>query len=83
MFVIDDKLILDFGRVNERGMERCESGVFSIVFIREIEKVVCIDIYKLFVVVVLILILRICFLKSFVYFRLCIVILMKIRKCEF
>lgn len=42
MFVIDDKLILDFGRVNKRGMERCESGVFSIVFIREIEKVVCI-----------------------------------------
>ena len=41
MPVTDDKPTLDFGRANGRGTERCESGVFSIALIREIEKAAC------------------------------------------
>ena len=83
MPVTDDKPTLDFGRANERGTERCESGVFSIALIREIEKAACTDTHKLPAAAASILILRTCSLKSSAHLRPRIVILTKIRKLEF
>ena len=74
----DDKPTLDFGRANERGTERCESGVFSIALIREIEKAACTDTHKLPAAAASILILRTCSLKSSAHLRPRIVIFLKI-----